>query len=324
LIAFKARFPNRAYISGALDYSQGLAEPERLSDALVAQVHRLKAIGFDGLKMTEGKPTKRKWIPIPLDSPTYAGFWATVEELGMPVILHAGDPEANWDPVRCPPRARARGWFYGDGTFPLKEDLHAEVAHVLAQHPRLKLTLAHLFFLSADLDRASRFLDAHPHVCFDLAPGSEMYNSFTRDHDQSRDFFLRYQDRLIYATDTTSGAMTRDGNVGVQRALERAWTVRTFLETDGTFVPPNGLVRWLERGVRSFRGLALPHTVLTRIYSANLERIYGSRPVPLDRERGLAEVERLAVVLDEQDGGLAAHNHARDVLEAFSLAARSP
>ena len=42
-------------------------------------------------------------------------------------------------PSRCPPRARARGWFYSGGDYPLKEALHAEVAHVLERHPRLSV-----------------------------------------------------------------------------------------------------------------------------------------------------------------------------------------
>ena len=318
LIAFKARFPDRAYISGALDYGPVLADPEHMSDILAAQVYALKAIGFDGLKMTEGKPTKRKWLPFPLDAPGYTGLWAALEELGMPVVLHAGDPEAYWDAERCPSRARARGWYYGDGTFPLKEELHAEVEHVLARHPRLKVTLAHFGFLSADLERASRLLDAHPNLCFDLAPGSEMYNNFTRDYDHSRDFFLHHQDRLIHATDTTTGGIGRDGDRGVERALDRVWVVRTFLETDGVFAPPEGLRRWLEPDLRGWRGIALSREVLTRIYRTNLERIYGPAPAPLDREAALVLVRQMAVALDAQAGGMMADNHARQALTCIS------
>jgi predicted TIM-barrel fold metal-dependent hydrolase len=319
LIAFKACFPSRAYISGALDFVQALAEPERMSEVLAAQVRTLKGIGFDGLKMTEGKPTKRKWLPIPLDAPSYNGLWTTLEELGMPVVLHVGDPETYWDPERCPTRAWERGWFYGDDTYPLKEELHAEAAHVFERHPQLKVILAHFHFLSADLERASRLLDAHPSVCFDLAPGSEMYNNFSRDPQQARDFFLRYQDRLVYGSDTTSGAMEREGDKGVEWALGRAWVIRTFLESDRTFVPPEGLERWLEPNLEGFQGIALPTEALEKIYRANFERIYGHAPAPLDPELALSEVQRMAEVLDRRAGGVAADNHARQVLEALRL-----
>lgn len=318
LIAFKARHPDRAYISGALDYTQVLADPEHMSGLLAAQVHTLKAIGFDGLKMTEGKPPKRKWLPFGLDAPGYEGLWSSLEDLDMPVVLHVGDPEAFWDAERCPGRARERGWFYGDGTFPLKEELYSEAEHVLQRHPRLKVILAHFYFLSADLERAGRFLDTHPNACFDLAPGAEMYNNFSRN-EHSRDFILRYQDRVIYGTDTTTGSIERDGDRGVGTALGRGWTVRTFLETDSVFRPPEGLLRWLEADLCGFRGLALPREVLVQIYSANLERVYGPAPAPLNHSAALAEVRRMAHLLDERAGGMAVRNHARDVLEAFSL-----
>jgi predicted TIM-barrel fold metal-dependent hydrolase len=321
LIAFKARHPDRAYISGALDYSGALDDRAHMSQRLAAQVVRLKAIGFDGLKMTEGKPTKRTYIPIPLDAPEYEGLWATLEELQMPVLLHAGDPESFWDPLRCPPRARARGWFYGGGDYPLKEELHAEVSHVLQRRPRLKMVLAHFHFLSADLERAGRLLDTYSGVCLDLAPGSEMLNQFTRANGQARAFFRRYSDRLIYGTDTTTGGMLRDGERAIERALGRAWAVRTFLETDVPFVPPEGLDHWLQPDLAALQGLALPREILTRIYRTNVERLYGHAPARLDLEASLALVREMAAALDGRAGGRAAPNHAR---QALALLAHTP
>ena len=318
LIVFKARHPDRAYISGALDYSLALTDRARMSEILADQVYRLKAIGFDGVKMTEGKPTKRKYIPIPLDAPEYEGLWAALETVQMPVLLHAGDPEPFWDPVRCPPRARARGWFYGGGDYPLKEELHAEVAHVLQRHPELKMVLAHFGFLAGDLDRAARLLDAYPGVCLDLAPGSEMLNHFTRANGRARAFFKRYQDRLIYGTDTTTGGMVRDGERAIERALARARAVRTFLETEIAFTPPEGLDHWLQPDLSALRGLALSPETLIKIYRTNLERLYGADPAHLDRDAALELVRQMAVVLDERAGGLAVPNHARRALDALT------
>jgi hypothetical protein len=147
-----------------------------------------------------------------------------------------------------------------------------------------------------------------------------MYNNFTREYDRSRDFFLRYQDRLIYGTDTTTGQLERHGERGIEIALGRAWGVRTFLETDRTFPPPAGLEHWLEPGLRGWRGIALPREALSKIYRTNLERIYGPAPAPLDLAAALAEVTRLAAALDERAGGTAVDNHARQVLDAFCLA----
>jgi hypothetical protein len=66
LIHFKAHHPGRVYICGALDHFQALADPPRASQNLADQVATLRTIGFDGLKLIEGKPMVRKLLDIPL------------------------------------------------------------------------------------------------------------------------------------------------------------------------------------------------------------------------------------------------------------------
>jgi predicted TIM-barrel fold metal-dependent hydrolase len=297
VIQFKAAHPDRAYISGGLDYVQVMADPDHMSSLLANQVRALRAIGFDGLKLIEGKPTARKRFGIPLDAPEYEGMWSTLEELRFPMVFHLGDPEEFWDPDRVPDLARTNGWFYGDGTFPTKEGLHTEVDHILERHPSLKIIFAHFYFLSADLERAGRFLDAHPSVCFDLTPGSEMYNNLTRTHEATRRFFLRYQDRLVYGTDTSMWAI-RQG--GIERPLSYARVVRTFLETDRVFTPPAVIAHWLQPGLDGLHGIALPRQVLDKIYHANFERMYGPAPAALDGAAASAEMERIAGEIDVQ------------------------
>ncbi len=169
----------------------------------------LKAQGFDGLKLIEGKPQVRKLLPLPLDGPEYAGLWAALESEQFPVVFHVADPDEFWDAERCPDWARSGGWDYSDGSYPSKEDLYTEVDHILARHPNLKITFAHFYFLSTDLARAARFLDAHPGVCFDLAPHIGMYHDFSRDPQAARDFFLRYSDRILYGTDMDTRVLAR-------------------------------------------------------------------------------------------------------------------
>jgi hypothetical protein len=42
--------------------------------------------------------------------------------------------------------------------------------------------------------------------------------------------------------------------------------------------------------------------VLVRIYRANAEKAFGATPVDLDRDAALAELERMAAVIDAQAG----------------------
>ena len=321
LIYFKAHHPRLAYISGALDYTRALTDRDRASELLSAQVRTLKAIGFDGLKFIEGKPGVRKRIPIPFDAPEYEDMWTAMEELGMPAVFHLADPEERWYPEYAPARAGSHRHFY-DPTFPTKEELYTEIDHVLERHPGLKLIFAHFYFLSADLARAGEFLDAHPGVCFDLTPGPEMYNRFSQNHGVARDFIIRHGDRIVYGTDTSSGSLERGNKIGMETILAKVGVVRTMLETDSVFAPPEELGSWLQPPTDAFRGLALPRSVLKRIYHTNLERMYGHTPAPLNRAAAIAELERMATSADALPDGDTTKNEARSVADLLRAGIR--
>ena len=304
LIHFKAHHPQRVFICGALDYTQVWADVTRGPQALAEQIATLQQIGFDGLKLIEGKPMVRKLLAIPFDDPLYARLWSVLEEQGFPIVFHVADPEEFWDADGCPDWARAQGWFYGEGGYPAKESLYAEVDRVLERHPALKIVFAHFYFLSADLQRAAAFLDAHPEVCFDLTPGVEMYHDFARDIQAARDFFLRYQDRLVYGTDIGASSLQRDPAEGLDRSesLSRTWIVRRFLETEDVFVGPEGAGHWLGMDTGQFHGIALPTEVLDKIYRANFERLFGATPAVLNPGAAVSELERMAAAADALAG----------------------
>jgi predicted TIM-barrel fold metal-dependent hydrolase len=269
-LCFKQHHPDRTYISGALDYTV-LADLDHAPELLGEQIAGLKARGFDGLKLIEGKPQVRKLLPHPLDGPLYTGMWAALEREQFPVVFHVNDPDEFWDKDRCPDWARQSGWDYSDGGYPSKEDFYAEVDNILTRHPDLKIIFAHFYFLSRDLEHAARFLDSHPDVCFDLAPHIDMYRDFSRDPEAARAFFVRYQDRIIYGTDTDTRALVR-GPEGVRFMQSIPLLIRSFLETDGKFAMLGG---------EPYHGLGLQQNVLEKIYHINFERIYGESPALL-------------------------------------------
>jgi len=154
-------------------------------------------------------------------------------------------------------------------------------------------------------------VDAHPNVCLDLAPGNEMIRNFTRNYDAARDFFIRYQDQLVYGTDIATWGLAREG--GMAHALGTAWAVRTYLETEGVFEPPEALAHWREPDLEGFRGFGLDRDVLEKIYCTNFERLYGTAPAALHLERACEELRRTAAVLDEVATDEGSTNPARQV-----------
>jgi predicted TIM-barrel fold metal-dependent hydrolase len=300
----KARHPDRVYLFAALDYSAIIQEVDhRWTHSLASQLDRLLTMGCDGIKMVNGKPDSRKASGLALDSVIYEDHFARLEERGLPLLWHVADPEEFWSPDEAPEWARSQGWLY-DQTFPSKESLHQECERVLARYPKLKVIFAHFYFLSADLSRAAALLDRFPNVYLDLAPGIEMLHNFTARPDESREFFIRYRDRILFGTDYAPDSTP-----------SRIWVVRRFLETDAEFpVPQDDPLFWPDHRVL-IRSIALDEDTLDRIYSANFRRVVSPVPRPLDQQLVIQELGRLAVL---QDALGAPRNTARQVAHRLS------
>lgn len=165
------------------------------------QYERLMSLGCDGMKFIQMKPNYRKPLKKGINHPSYDKAFSMMEDDGTPVTIHSGDPQLNWDITKVHPYAIKHGWFYGDGTFPSIEQLYNEDFEMLDKHPRLNVTFAHFFFLSEDMDEVRRIFEKYPNVKFDLAPGGEMFEGFSKDIDKWHDFFEEYSERIIFGTD---------------------------------------------------------------------------------------------------------------------------
>jgi predicted TIM-barrel fold metal-dependent hydrolase len=294
-LEFKARYPQRVYLFGSLDYAELMAEGH-LTSNLADQIDVLQNVGCDGIKMVEGKPLARKLLPLPpFDGPEYRDFFAHMERRRFPLLFHVGDPEEFWDADSVPPSARARGWFYGDDpVFPSKEDLYTEVSRVLQRHPHLQVIFAHFYFLSADLPRAAALLDAYPNVHLDICPGVEMYTNFSRQPEATREFFLAYQDRIVYGTDTGTSTLEKGPALDRQREIGKHWTMRMFLESERPFEAPHTFRQRPE----TLRGIGLPSDSLRKICRENFRRLVGDAPAQLNRQAACDECHRLAALTE--------------------------
>ncbi|MBI9049960.1 MAG: amidohydrolase family protein [Anaerolineaceae bacterium] len=287
----KDHFPDRVFVFGGLDISAYFREPQRAGEILAENVTFLSQMGCDGIKMIEGKPEMRKMLPIPdFDSDILAPYWQKMDELQMPLLMHLNDPEEFWNAELVPHWAIERGWFYGDGTFVNNEDQYQQMLNVLQRHPSLKVIFAHFFFLSKQLPRLAAFLDEFPNMHIDLVPGIEMYQNFSADAQAARDFFIKYQDRILFGTDIGAKALlaTPEKGIELQESSERVNLIRHFLETEGAFdlTPQSGFL--FGKPNESFTGIALPENVLEKIYFQNFEKFVTKKPKPINKELVIA------------------------------------
>ena len=307
----KARHPGHFFVFAGLNHAEVRSDGRVKTLPLTQQVDALVELGCDGIKMIEGKPTSRQRMDIPVTDAYFADYWARAEELRIPIVWHVNDPEEFWDPDKIPGWAKERNWGYGPDDVQ-KEQLYAEVDDVLARYPNLNIIFAHFYFLSADLPRAKRFLDAHPSVQFDLAPGVEMLYNMSRDPDTSRAFFTEYADRIVFGTDLFSNLTEDQGRF-------RAGIVFRWLESGDTFRVPEGadfLLGPSEDGI--IRGMSLPDDVLTKIYHDNYARLVAPEPRPLNVGKAIETCEGLAATAQTLSGKPAAETEAARVAESLA------
>ena len=299
-LLLKRAYPDDVYVFGGLDISPLFIAPDIAGEAFANYVDVLLQMGADGIKMIEGKAEMRKRLPIPdFDSEVYAPYWEKMAHTQTPLIFHVNDPEEFWDAERIPGWAREMGWYYGDGTFIDNEEQYRQVLKVLERHPDLNVTFAHFYFLSAQLDRLSEYFDRFPNMHVDLTPGIEMYFNFAANVDKTRDFFIKYQDRILYGTDIGARALLADRSAGIEReeSLARVEVVRGFLENDGPFtLEHEGFLFGGRDAV--FHGIDLPGEVLEQIYWKNFVKFAGSAPKPLNPEAIVEECERLEMTIN--------------------------
>jgi len=288
IMLFKAMYPDKVFGFGGLNHYYRDTPPEKLDFA--AQAVRLINMGFDGMKMIEGKPGVRRELGMPLDSPAYDEYFAFMESKSLPILYHVADPEEFWDDKKIPDWARGAGWTYWQGGYPGNEDFYSEVEGFLKKFPRLNVIFAHFFFTSTNIEKAAEFLDKWPNIKYDITPGSEMYINFSKHPEKWHDFFTRYQDRILYGTDSVGGWHDREDDIRHGTGLKE--TVRNFLEKDIEHT------NW----DAALRGIKLDRSVLEKIYHKNFERYVGTAPKKLDVKLALEECERLLnIALENKD-----------------------
>jgi predicted TIM-barrel fold metal-dependent hydrolase len=196
---------------------------------------------------------------IRVDDERLAAIFDRFGELGIPVMVHIGDPEAFFLPIdahneRYEELAAHPDWsFYGAQYG--KDELLKQRDTVFRRHPKTTFVGAHIAENSEDLARVSAMLEDCPNVMVDI---SARASELGRQPYSARRFFLRYADRILFGADLVP-------EVEMYRLYYR------FLETDDEYFDyPTHASR---QGRWNICGLYLPEDVLRKIYRENALRL---------------------------------------------------
>ena len=274
------------FAHGGLVYTDYPAPNPAPSDMTpLIQYKELMEIGFDGIKMLEGKPQLHKQISIPLCDNYFDEFFEAIEKDGTHLLFHVNDPEEFWDPAHATEELRRLGWFYGDGDYASNEEVYRQIYAVLEKHPNLCATFAHFFFYSKQPRKLEDLFARYPNVCVDLTPGGEMYVSFTQNEELYMEFFKKHNKRVMLGTDSTFPYATGD----FQWLCDRVYRY---------FATKDKLKSFCDLEIT---GMNLPKEYRENIFHKNFERRIGAQPKKINKEALNRYIEKYKHLIKEKE-----------------------
>ena len=229
---------------------------EKLKVAKKSGIHGVKFFKGFGL----GYPNSDGTL-IKIDDRRFDPIWKTCGNLKLPVIIHTGDPAAFFDPIdetneRYEELFRRPEWSFHGDRFPSRSELLEARNRVIARHPGTQFIGAHMGGNPEDLSIVGTWLDKHPNLVVEF---SSRIGELGRQPFTARDFFIKYQDRILFGTD----------GPWPEERLHYYWR---FLESRDEYFPYSEK-RPQPQGLWFIYGINLPDAVLEKIYYQNALRI---------------------------------------------------
>lgn len=221
---------------------------------------------------------------IMLDDPGFDGVMANIQAHGKVLIAHQAEPKNCWLPLDQMTTENDRSYFRDHPEYymflhpeePSYEALIAARDRFLARNPRLDFVGAHLGSLEWSVDELARFLDRFPNANVDLAARmTQVQYQSVRDYRKVRQFFIRYQDRLMYGSDLSENPPTAEA-----KAQNPPVTLESFGEEADQFWRSDWkyLATDESQHIDAIKadapGLALPKSVIDKIYYTNARRAF--------------------------------------------------
>ena len=131
----------------------------------------------------------------------------------MPVAIHIGDPKAFWKPV-SPENERwdelrvHPEWSFAGPGIPSWQQLYDAFERLVARHKKTTFIGVHFGNDPEDPDNVARMLDKYPNFFIDTA--ARVPEIGRHPQEKMRRFYAKYQDRVLFGTDTGIGADDAD------------------------------------------------------------------------------------------------------------------
>lgn len=250
------------FLSFALINFEGIDDPGWTDRELKRLEAGFKA-GAKGLKIHKSLGLGHRHADgrlVAVDDPKIDPLWELCGTHGRPVVIHTGDPGAFFTPLdakneRWHELNDHPAWLFFGKDYPARDELHAQRLRVIARHPKTTFICAHLANDAEDLETVGAWLDKYPNMYVGI---DARISELGRQPYSARRFMIKYQDRVLFGTDTTP-------NRDAYRMYFR------FLETDDEYFDPAGGHH--RQGFWMIYGVFLPDEVLAKLYNGNARKV---------------------------------------------------
>lgn len=208
-----------------------------------------------------------------VDDPIIEPIISFIEDRGKTLLMHIADPLDGWLPLN--PGSVHYGYYsknlewhlHGRTDMSTHQQLMDARDNVIAHHPKLRVVGAHLGSLEHDVNEIARRFDQYPNFAVDMS--ARLYDMAIQDVSTVRDFFYRYQDRILFGIDCgtweLASAKSEEQMAGTIRYISKEYSdYSAYLESDGTVTLRD----------RELPALNLPAKILDKIYRENAKRWY--------------------------------------------------
>jgi predicted TIM-barrel fold metal-dependent hydrolase len=202
------------------------------------------------------------------DNPAFEPIFKDIAAHNKTLIAHLADPDSIW---QAPNPAAAdynyymhhtRLYMYGRSGAPTKAEILQARDRILERNPDLRMVGAHFGSMESDFDQVAAHFDRYPNFAVDIS--SRMVFMEKQPRAKMIAFITRYQDRLIYGTDNYffQGDNPQKAIKDWEDTYADDWR---YLATDDTISYGDH---------HSTQGLALPQSILHKLYHDNALRWY--------------------------------------------------
>lgn len=206
------------------------------------------------------------------DDPIFDPVYAHLAERGVPLLAHIADPIDAWRPLT--PGSPHYGYYsenpewhvYGREGYPSHDTLMEARDNIMVKHPDLILVGAHFGSMTHDLEEVAKRFERFPNFYVDVSARTPQLRSYPVE--TVREFFIKYQDRIMYGVDV--GRYSEGRIPGKEERVAFTNSLENTYRADYAYYSLQGMNTIRGREVQC---LGLPTDVLEKFFHKNAQRL---------------------------------------------------